>query len=209
MFARSFYFHLWYILSGKVRYDRPDRDNFIISIKLNRKYFRQKKKITMKYQQATAEETIQFMNKDKDWKVIDWMISFLKKHSDYSKSDYNAIVWNFDNILSLILKTYHKWVFNKEEKQTKTNSNPKIWGKKPRPSTFWANIVYLSEKLSIHPKQLLQEYTMEQMDYMSSWLVFNANETTEKWQKENDRISRTHSDVSNEDLIKRLEKIPE
>jgi hypothetical protein len=205
--ARSFYIHLWYILSAKTRYDRPDRDSFIVSIKLNRRYFRQKKKITMRYEQATAEDTIQFMNRDREWKVIDWMISFLKKHSNYSKSDYNTIVWNFDNILDLILRTYHKWVFNKEEK-VKTNSNTWIW-KKPRPSTFWANITYLSEKLNIHPKQLLQEYTMEQMNWLSEWLIFNSNEASKDGQKINDRLTRSKTDVSNEDLIKKLETLPE
>ena len=167
---------------------------------LDSKYFRQKKKITMRYEQASAEETIHFMNQNSNEKVIERVIKFVKKHSDYKNSYYRYIIGNFDGIFDTIIKTYHKWVFDKQEKKP---------SKKWRKSIFSANLVYLSEKLNIHPKKLLQEYTMEQMNYLSEWLIFNANEWSKEGQRENDKLSRWQTWMSKEDIIKSLDRIPD
>jgi len=141
------------------------------------------------------------MNQDSNDKIIDWVIKFVKENSDYRKRDYRYIIWNFDNIFDTIIKTYHKWVFDKKEEKKPSGK----W----RKSIFSANLVYLSEKLNIHPKQLLQEYTIEQMNYMSEWLIFNANEGSKEGQKENDKRLRWQTSMSKEDIIKSLDKIPE
>lgn len=173
---------------------------------LDRKYFWQKKKITMRYKQASAEETIQFINQDWNEKIIAWVVEFMKKYSDYREKDYRYVVGNFDKIFDTILKTYHKWVFNKEEIK---NSGGSMMEKKTRKSTFWANLVYLSEKLNVHPKLLLQEYTMEQMNWLSEWLIFNSNEASKDGQRINDRLTRDKTDMTKEDIMKKFENVPD
>jgi len=177
-------------------YDYPKKRDFDISfnISLLLDWKNTENKITMKFKQATIMETIDFLMLVEKWGVWDWMADFLTENSDINKTtswlmrlDKNLSQKVFDTIKN----TRFKWTFwNSKGTSDSEPSQP-----------YSAILMMLCEKLSIDPMGFQEKYTVEQMNYLMEWLIYNAQSQTEEWQAINDKnqFSKNNKD---EDLLK-------
>ncbi len=133
-------------------------------------------------------------NKDTDWTVgTKWMVDFLSENSDINK----ITLWLLkidkglsDKIFETIKDSRFRGVFGKTEtKDSEKATQP-----------YNAVLVYLCEKLSIDPERFQNEYTIEQMNYLIEWTIYNANSQTEEGQVENER-TQFNKNNADEDLL--------
>lgn len=133
------------------------------------------KKILLKFWEAKFIDTVEFMETIKgEWtNIIKWLIKFIKEHTNknINKSDINYIMMYADKIIPKIKETFFNWCFWWE------------WWWEESPMSSYITI--LSEKLNIHPLELINKYTIKQLEYLTEWLVWNANCQTKEWEKKN------------------------
>ena len=103
------------------------------------------------------------------------MIDFIRTYSKkkITKRTRNYIYKNWEKIYDTIKDSFFEWCFSKVE------------DKKEDSSPFSGYIAVLSEKLQIDPITLIKTYTPKQLEYLTEWLVWNAQEATDEWKKKN------------------------
>lgn len=173
--------------------------NVRIPLKVEMSNSKEKIVIILKYKQANIEETIMFLQetKDKKWDHTDWFFSFLKEFWDMDKTKERLLKLWWDvtqRIFKLILDTRFRWVFDTWKKRSSE------WG---RSTLYSAALMLVCEKLSIDPDTFQKKYTIEQMNRFIKWISYNANEWSEEWRRQNDRV-RFNEENNDEDLIKLL-----
>jgi hypothetical protein len=164
-----------------------------------------KKKVFM-YQQATAYETLEFIElaSKENFNVLEWVYDFLNNvckvkkipfTNNISRKEYMKYVKNFDKIFRVIKDTYFKWAFGKEETEQET--------------LFESYIAFMSKELNIDPLRLLKEYTFEQLTTISDGVIYNINMQTEEGQKANKKImnKRKIEKQDPEELKKAFDKL--
>lgn len=138
---------------------------------------------TCTYEQFSMYECLEFsyMIQKKDFKIEDWIYNFLKDKIEIKPTDLINI--DLDKLMKVLLDTAFKGFFSDKKEQ-------KDW------MPFEAYIMFLSEKFSLNPDDLLKKYTPEQINYYTEWIIYNLNEQTEEWQKRN-RINREMKEYKN------------
>jgi len=175
-------------------YDYPMKWEFDVTINVNIWYSKINKeiKVELKYKQASIFETIQFF-KDIDTKWLwSWLERFLKKYSNANKItlwiikvDKNTIT----RIFNIIKDTRFRGVFWDREQKYEWRSRP-----------YNSILVLLSERLWIDPDTFQNRYTIEQMNYLLWWIVYNINEQSDEWKEINDR-EQFNKENADEDLL--------
>ena len=133
------------------------------------------RKILLKFWEAKFIDVIEFLEKIKwDWtNIIIRLLKFIKEHTEkkLTKQDINWIMMYADKVIPKIKETFFEWCFWWE----------KWWEESPMSSY----IAILSEKLNIHPLELMNKYTMRQLEFLTEWLVWNVNCQTKDWERKN------------------------
>ncbi len=151
---------------------------------------------TCKYEQLKLYECIEFSYKlnTKDFKLEDWLYNFLKDKIDLKKQDLLKI--DLDKMMDVLFDTAFKWFFSKKK-----------WGKS---TSYESYIMFLSEKLSIDPNKLVKEYTPEQLNFYTDWVIYNLNEQTKEWQKRNkfnSKMKEMQQEETREEALKRVQEM--
>ena len=156
----------------------PIRQSYELKINIKRKilFFNKRKIIILKYREASVMEIIDFLQSEK--KTIEFFSDFILKNSNSTEADLWYIILNFDIIWEQLNNTFLKWL-NSKENNNKDSLN--IEDVKEKNWTFNAYLALLSEKLNIDPINLLNKYTLNQLTYITEWIIYNINEQTEKW----------------------------
>lgn len=158
-------------------------------------FIRYNKVLKLKFEQAKLIDTIEFINitSQSEFGIIMWLLNFIEEKSwiKLNMKIRQYIMLNRDSILKTIKETFFEWCFTKEEVK---------WDYSP----FSSYITILSEKLNIDPVRLAKEYTPQQLEFLTEWLVWNANEASKDWQKKNKlrRISQKNKNRSEEEQLK-------
>lgn len=133
------------------------------------------KKILLKFWEARFIETIEFIETIKwDWtNIVVWLLRFVNNHSikKPTKKDKQYIMMYADKILPKIKDTFFEWCFS--------------WKESKEESPMSSYITILSEKLNIDPLELMNKYTMRQIEFLTEWLVWNANAWSKEWERKN------------------------
>jgi len=187
-----------------MRYNYPKKEEFELKFNLNiaKKEKWSKITITLSYEQATIQETMDFLRDIEKWWQSEWMTNFLKKYSNIWKNplamwllklDKDIAQKMFDNILD----TRFRWVFDKNQKKKEKKKEDDV----ERP--YSSVLLTICEKINIDPETFQNRYTIEQMNYFIDWIVFNANETTEEGRELNRKrvFNDKYSDDELLDLI--------
>lgn len=134
-----------------------------------------KKKLLLKFWEAKFIETIEFLESIKwDWtNIVVWLLRFIENHTikKLTKNDRQYIMMYADKILPQIKETFFEWCFS--------------WKENKEESPMSSYITILSEKLNIHPLELMNKYTMRQLEFLTEWLVWNANAWSKEWERKN------------------------
>jgi len=156
--------------------------------------------ITLKYQQATMRETIDFLiESQKDWfKYLEWLYNFISSKTNISREIFDQMLWDANKIFEAIKSTYFRWVFTADGKKSDSET------------PFSSYLVLLAKELSLDPLSIIDRYTFEQIAYLTEWIVWNYNEQTPEWRKRN-RIEAVKKEMKEEwtndlDEIKALEE---
>jgi hypothetical protein len=107
-------------------------------------------------------------------------------NSNANKKDLWEILINFDKIWEYLNNTFLKWLNKVEENNIKVSDLKEWW------VNWWFNsyIILLSEKLNLDPIKILNNYTLNQLNYFTEWIIYNINEQSEKWKQKN-RMNNT------------------
>ena len=164
----------------------PLRKNYILQIKIKKKvlFISMNKTILLKFQEANIKEIIEFLQSDKN--IINYFSDFILSNSNATKKDLQQILLNFDIIWEQLNNTYFRWLNQKwnvlnikqENNNENENENKNNWW-------FSSYVALISEKMNIDPISLLEKYTLNQLNYLTEWIIYNANEQTDKWKEQN------------------------
>ena len=148
---------------------------------------------TVKYKQFSMYDCIDFAlsMKQEDFRLDNWVFDFLKDKMELKKEDLNKL--DLKKLIDVIFNTAFEWFFNTK----------KVWGKS---MPFNAYIMFLCEKMFIWPDELLKTYTPKQIEYWTEWIIYNLNEQTPKWRKQN-IINQKMKELKTQDTGKDLEEI--
>lgn len=152
------------------------RKKFEININIKRWYY--KKKISVKYEQASMYEINEFLyESQRDWfRILDWIVDFVENNSDKKLNvfDRRILSLKFEEIFETLKETYFKWAFNE-------------WGngEEQVDDLLASYIVFLSWELKQDPLYLMKNYTIEQLKFFTDWIVRNNNERTDEWKRKN------------------------
>ena len=137
------------------------------------------------YPKATIQETLLFYHKLRQ--PVD-LLRELKK--EYFKPKIKSEI-DINNILLNSLEWIMRQMTNSRFKRglSSYEKAPKIaQKKKPRQTTRGANIQVVCKAFNISLTDLMNNYTMEQLDWMGDQVCFYNNEMSEESQKVNDRV---------------------
>lgn len=169
----------------------PLQQKYELKINIKRKvlFFTKIKTILLKYQEANVLQVIEFIQSDK--KIIEYFSEFILNNSNATKKDLSQILLSFEKIWEHLNNTFLNW-FNNNIDNSNILDNNKWW------SNWWFNayITLLSEKFNIDPIYILNNYTLKQLKYLTEWIIYNINEQTDKWKKEN-RMNSTKKQREN------------
>lgn len=171
-----------------------------------------KKSRILRFKQATAYETLKFLEqvKDDDFNAVLWCFDFLNNEciaqnkfpfvKNVSKREFMKYLPEFEKIFSIILDKRFKWSFESEQKQDEEQEDE---------MPFNAYLVLLSEKLNVDPLTLLKNYTFEQIGELSKGMVYVLNMQTEEWRAKNKRqaIAEKMKKVDKEKLNEAFNKL--
>ena len=172
-------------------YDYPQREDFNLIVDIEVAWS-VNNKLKLKYKQATIFETMDFLKTLEEWKTVEWTLDFIKNHWGtkialwFIKIDNNL----FNKVFETIKNSLFRWVFGKAEAKND-------WG---GTQPYSAILVFVCEKLNISPHEFQNEYTIEQMNYLLDWIIYNINEWTEEWQEKNQR-NNFNKENKDEDLL--------
>lgn len=171
----------------------------------------------LKYKQSNALWTIEFLNKtpgEQVDEIIDllkqWQYQYFipKKWYTSRKKHYKACKIRELQILNEILEKKGEEVIKKIwETLHKKHKSIFDWINIPnskRKTLFSSNLMTLCKEYNISwPKQLLNDYTMEQIERMFDWMLLHYNEYTKEWQACNDiALSKTGSKLEDSEINK-------
>lgn len=143
--------------------------------------FRYQKKIQLKYQTATLRETLvyEYNVKTTGNFPITRLINFIREKSNrkIGQTDMFRIAKNINSVIDILYKTYFP--------QPSGIIFPKSDGRMTEWAPFSAYIVSVAKSLNLDPVEMAKKYTQEQIDFLMLGLVWNANEITEEWRKNN------------------------
>jgi len=175
--------------------------------------------LILNYKQAIAEDTIGFFNL-KDMELYKYLANFIEDNAKYeyilkrkwyrTKKKYllkrleieNLILTNAiqnSNLLTKIKDSLHNIV-----KSVYDEINNKDW--------WYAldNITYLEicKRYSINwPKELLENYTFEQISYMLDWILYINNTKSKEWEYKNKiAMSRMINKQTPKEVVDKLKK---
>lgn len=172
--------------------DYPQKKKYIEMIKT------QYGLVMLEFKQATIEETMEFLNNgfDEQWleDILFKNSIVVKKKWRYSKKKLlKELEKGLEQILKIVVEK--RFVFKKG----------KSWWW--RQQLFSGLVQLVCNNYWIKPKELLEEYTWEQFEWMIDWVIFNLNEQTKEWQRLNDvKLRKQVSTKSNEELLAMLRK---
>jgi len=176
----------------------PTQKEFELKINIKKKilFFNKTKIILLKYKEASVLEVIEFLQLEKQ--IIEYFSDFILKNSNATKKDLWKIILNFDKIWEKINNTFLKFENKNTIKKTNNSKNSETI------SWFNSYLVILSEKLNIDPLELLKKYTLRQFNYLTEWIIYNANDKTKEWKQKNrmDDIQKQRENLNNEDAKK-------
>lgn len=141
---------------------------------------------TCTYEQFSMYECLEFsyMIQQKDFKIEDWIYNFLKDKIEIKPTDLINI--DLDKFMKVLFDTAFKGFFSDK----KDKKEAKDW------MPFEAYIMFLAEKFSLNPDDLVKKYTPEQINYYTEWIIYNLNEQTEEGQKRN-KINKEMKEYKN------------
>ena len=173
-----------------------------------------KKTRVFSYMQATAYETLCFMEqlKEDDFNLIVWIFEFLNntcatkreflRKNNISTKEFSKYAVDFQKIFETIQKTrfYGAFVPPTIESEEEDESMP-----------FDAYLTLLSEKLQIDPLAILEKYTFEQINELWKGIIYVINMQTEEWRKKNERLKLAEKMqyIDKEKIAEQLEKLEE
>lgn len=175
-------------------YDYPVKEEFDVtfSIKVggNKGV---KKKLRLKYFQASIYETIQFMKHLENDTTGERLKDFLKKYWNIDKVTLWLISIDkqfMDKVFNTIKDTRFRWVFASKKQKEDDNIRP-----------YSSVLVFLAKEINIDPHTFQMEYTVEQMNYLMWGVVYNINDQTEEGKQINQKneFNKKHNDS---DLLK-------
>ena len=135
--------------------------------------FKRKKTIKIHYWQAKPIDMAQFMRLGTPDEIIVWLVKFVESHStNMKKSDYNAIIAQFEWIYAALQTTFWK-------RSVKNN------GGEGNGSPYSRFVAFLAKELCETPHNIVYNYTLEELDYLTEWVVRNLNEQSEEWRQKN------------------------
>lgn len=175
-----------------------------------------KKSRSFVFLQATAYQTIQFIEETKQdgFSPVLWCFSFLNEQCKSPKRfftrknvtlrEFRKFWTDFVKIFDIITKKWLFWAFE-EKKDTKTPSEEEDTAEMP----FDAYLVMLSEKLCLDPLEILKTYTFEQIRELGKGMVYLMNMQTEEGRKKNevDAIREKMKWVDKDALKKQIEML--
>jgi len=133
------------------------------------------------YKQATIQETIDFYSKHNDINAL--YTYFIDKFCKNKKNKEVDIVLrdNIETIFSKIANTRYK------RRESEYSNVPQTVDKKRgvRERTRGATVQEVCKHFFISLTDLLQNYTMEQYDWMVDQIIFSTNESTDDWKRRN------------------------
>jgi len=154
-----------------------------------------------KYKQYTIEQTLEFNYAEKNEEQ--WLFDFLNNHAEndadkLSKEEFEKLPVKelYKKVVGWLCRGFYD--FNRKEEVDKGESYP-----------VWAYIAFICNELAIEPLHLVKNYTFEQLNYLTEWIVWNKNEQTEEWQKRNKK-KKTQKEIDEMDkdaLNKKLEEL--
>lgn len=153
--------------------DFPLTKEFERTFKIQKSFFWYKyfKKITLKYNQASLYESMEFLQNIKN--PIEYYLEFLKKYSvkKLSKKDLIICLVYYKDFWWEIEKTFFLWYFEKQKQEIIINTEDIV--------PFSSYIAYISKEVNIEPNILFKKYTYPQIKRLSDWIVYN-NQTKEE-----------------------------
>ena len=141
-----------------------------------------------KYPQATIQESIYFYENTK------YPISLLREYKDkffeykYDRVETDKLLlYSIDEILLQIMNTRHK-------RSKSAFHNAPLLKEASRKSTRGVNIQSVLERFNLSLTDLLQSYSMEQLDWMQDQIIFYYNEQDKKTRWINDWVMNRMDD---------------
>jgi len=178
-----------------MRYNFPIRKEYTIDVNMNvkLKWVIKPAKFKIKYKQATIIETQNFIEQVEKNNLQDWVLKFLENNSNANKISMWIVKMNwkfFEELINKLKLTMFHWVFNeKEDKSDWSSIQP-----------FESVLCFLCKEININPLEFVEKYTIEQMNYLLDWIIYNINEQTEEWQEKNQR-RQFNKENKDEDLL--------
>ncbi len=178
-----------------------------------------KKSRSFVFLQATAYQTIQFIEESKQegFSPVLWCYTFLNEQCKSPKRfftrknvtlrEFRKFWEDFVKIFDIITKKWLFWSFE-EKKDTDTPEKPEdVEDTAEMP--FDAYLAMLSERFSIDPLEMLKKYTFEQIRELGKGMVYLMNMQTEEWRKKNevDAIREKMKGVDKDVLKKQFERL--
>ena len=160
----------------------PIRKEYELPIIFEEKFlfFHRYKTINLRYKQATILEYIEFIQETKK-NEINYFKWFLEKHwvdKKYLKNLKNI----YQELWRKIEQSYLKWYINKSKIKTETR---KI--KESEQIPFNATLIHLSKELKIDPLEIMKKYTLEQLNYLSEWILYIYDNNKAKTSRKTNR----------------------
>lgn len=143
-----------------------------------------------KYKQYTIEETLEFEYSEQDKEK--WLFEFLNNHAETEDDKLSKKIFNqlpFKQLYKRVVWWLCKGFYDFDRKGEVDNGDSYPVG---------AYVTFICNELSIEPLNLIQDYTFEQLNYLTEWIVWNKNEQTEEWHKRNKK-KRTQQEIDNMD----------
>lgn len=180
--------------------------------------------IFLKYQQSNAIWTIEFLNKNPDDQLNELMNVLLRWEFKYylpkkwywTKKQYyvkckireteiltEVISKKWEEVLKMIWDTLHKKYKSVFDWVQIPNSN--------RKTLFSSNLMALCKEYNVPwPEVLLRDYTLEQIERMTDWMIVSFNEYTKEWKRTNDvALSSKEENKLDKDSIDNIKKFRE
>lgn len=152
------------------------------------------------YSQLSYYDCLEFYKKitEKDFDLVYWFYNFLKDKIIITEKDVIDIwIDQIKTFFELYLDTACRSFFKKNIIVNKDNI-----------STFESYLTFLSKEINLDPLSILKNYTPEQLEIITEWVVFNLNEKTKEWRQINmKKAIKKQNQASIEQNKKDLEEI--
>lgn len=130
---------------------------------------------TYSLEQLSYYDCLEFYHKilQKNFDIIEWSYEEISKKIEIDKEEFQKI--DINKFFKFYIDYACKWFFWVKLNNSSSESI----------ATFSSFLCFLSEKIHLHPLWILKEYTPEQLEEISEWIIFNLNEQTKEWRQKN------------------------